>query len=70
MPISEYFKGHGKEVMSSMKKKYGERGESVFYATAKKKGMERPGKGKKKKKVNTGPSDKVVNKHTKGNPHY
>lgn len=67
MPISGYFKGHGKEVMSSMNKKYGKRGEQIFYATAKKKGMERPGK---KKKVNTGPSDKVVNKHTKGNPHY
>lgn len=67
MPISEYFKGHGKEVMSSMNKKYGERGKEVFYATAKKKGMERP--GKKKKRANTGPSDKVIRKHT-GNPHY
>lgn len=37
MPISKYYKGKGKEVMSSMKKEYGEeKGESVFYATANK----------------------------------
>lgn len=35
MPIGEYFKGHGREVMSNMKDEYGEKkGESVFYATA------------------------------------
>jgi hypothetical protein len=39
MPISEYFKGHGSEVMKSMRKKYGARAEEVFYATANKKGM-------------------------------
>ena len=43
MPISEYFGGHGSEVMSNMKDEYGdEKGESVFYATANKR--------KKKKK--------------------
>jgi hypothetical protein len=37
MPISRYFKGHGSEVMSKMKEKYGaDKGESVFYATANK----------------------------------
>lgn len=50
MPVSEYFKGHGSEVMSSMKKKYGSSGgERVFYATANKKGM--------------APSDKIKKKH-------
>lgn len=35
MPQSEYFKGHGKEVMADMKERYGDKkGESVFYATA------------------------------------
>lgn len=43
MPVSKYFKGHGEEVMSNMKKEYGDKkGESVFYATANKKG-EKPG---------------------------
>ena len=38
MPISRYYGGHGDEVMSSMKKKYGDKkGVSVFYATANKK---------------------------------
>jgi len=38
MPVGEYYKGHGDEVMSSMKKTYGEKkGKSVFYATANKK---------------------------------
>ena len=64
MPIAEYYKGSGEKVMASMKKKYGEKkGKSVFYATAKKKDMERPGKGKGKKKANVGPSDKVMRKH-------
>jgi hypothetical protein len=40
MPISKYFKGHGEEVMSKMKKQYGsKKGKSVFYATANKKSM-------------------------------
>ena len=48
MPLSKYFKGHGEEVMSKMKKKYGsEKGERVFYATS-----------NKHKGVNTGPSKK------------
>lgn len=49
MPISKYYKGHGSEVMSSMKKRYGsEEGERVFYATANKKGMAPSDKTKKK----------------------
>ncbi len=38
MPISKYYKGHGEEVMSNMKKTYKdpEKAESVFYATANK----------------------------------
>lgn len=37
MPVSEYFKGRGKKVMSKMKKRYGKKkGENVFYATANK----------------------------------
>lgn len=40
MPISKYFKGHGDEVMSNMKREYGDKkGESVFYATANKRGV-------------------------------
>jgi hypothetical protein len=49
MPLSKYFGGHGKEVMSSMQKKYGKDAESIFYATANKKGLN--------------PSDKVKKKH-------
>jgi hypothetical protein len=50
MPVSEYYRGHGAEVMSDMKKRYGSKaGERVFYATANKKGMNRPGKRNKKK---------------------
>jgi len=49
MPISEYYKGSGEKVMKNMKKEYGDKkGESVFYATANKKGMNRPGKKKGK----------------------
>lgn len=49
MPLSKYYKGHGEDVMSKMKKKYGEeKGERVFYATANKKGL--------------GPSEEVVKK--------
>lgn len=33
MPVSEYYKGHGKEVMAGMRKKYGKRAKKVFYAT-------------------------------------
>ncbi len=52
MPLSKYYGGHGEEVMSSMKKKYGkDKGESVFYATANKRGLK------------TGPSKKVLKKH-------
>lgn len=38
MPISKYFKGHGDEVMQSMKKTYKDpkKAKSVFYATANK----------------------------------
>lgn len=54
MPVSEYYKGEGSKVMSSMKSRYGDKdGERVFYATANKRGMNRPGKkssGKKAKK--------------------
>lgn len=40
MPISRYFKGHGSEVMADMKDRYGDKkGESVFYATANKRGQ-------------------------------
>lgn len=52
MPLSEYFKGKGDKVMSSMKDEYGDKkGKQVFYATANKK------KGKnKKKRLGIGPS--------------
>jgi len=52
-PINEYYKGSGDKVMANMKKEYGDKGgERVFYATANKKGMNRPGKksGKKSSK--------------------
>lgn len=46
MPLSKYFGGHGEEVMSNMKKEYGdEKGKSVFYATENK---NKKDKGKKK----------------------
>lgn len=49
MPLGEYFKGSGSEVMSSMKKQYGDKkGESVFYATANKQGMTPKKKAPKK----------------------
>ena len=48
MPISEYYKGHGDEVMSNMKKEYGDKeGERVFYATNNKRNK---GKSKKRSK--------------------
>lgn len=43
-PLSDYFGGHGEDVMKAMKKKYGRRAKEVFYATANK-------SGKKRKKV-------------------
>ncbi len=50
MPVSEYYKGEGSKVMAGMKKRYGEKkGKEVFYATANKNGMNRPGKKNKKK---------------------
>jgi hypothetical protein len=50
MPVSEYYKGSGEKVMSSMKKRYGDKaGERVFYATANKRDMNRPGKKHKVK---------------------
>lgn len=53
MPLSKYFGGHGEEVMSKMKKEYGEeKGKKVFYATS-----------NKRKQVKTGPSDKVKKRH-------
>ena len=53
MPVSEYYKGSGEKVMRSMMKRYGRKGgKRVFYATANKMGMNRPGKknGKRKKR--------------------
>ena len=51
--VSVQWKPEGEGVMSSMKKKYGsDKGESVFYATAEKKGMKPAAKpGKKMKKA-------------------
>ncbi len=49
MPIGEYFKGKGEEVMGDMKERYGEdKGKSVFYATANKNKM-RPADANNKK---------------------
>jgi hypothetical protein len=51
VPVSEYYKGSGEKVMSSMKKRYGDKaGERVFYATANKRDMNRPGKKKSRKR--------------------
>lgn len=52
MPISKYYGGHGSEVMSKMKSKYGaKKGKSVFYATANKRGLDTgPSEGFKKKR--------------------
>ena len=50
MPLSKYYGGHGEEVMSKMRKKYGEKkGKQVFYATANKRDMTGPSKNVKKK---------------------
>lgn len=52
MPLSKYYGGHGEKVMKSMKETYGkDKGESVFYATANKKGLD------------TGPTKKLRKKH-------
>lgn len=51
MPVSKYYKGHGDQVMSNMKREYGsDEGKRVFYATANKKKMKptsKRGGGKK-----------------------
>lgn len=50
--------------MSSMQSRYGDKkGKQVFYATANKKGMNRPGKGKKK--GSAGPSDNAFQRMLK-----
>ena len=44
MPIAKYYRGHGTKVMKEMKKRYGKKkGESVFYATAAKRGLKGSG---------------------------
>lgn len=49
MPVNEYYKGHGTEVMQNMQDQYGkDKGKRVFYATANKRNMNRPGKRRKK----------------------
>lgn len=49
MPVSSYFRGKGSSVMADMVKRYGDKkGKSVFYATAKARGLERPGKKRAK----------------------
>lgn len=41
MPLSEYYGGKGEQVMKKMKAKHGDKkGKQVFYANAKKKGLE------------------------------
>ncbi len=53
MPLSNYFKGKGNEVMSSMQKEYGDKkGKNVFYATS----------NKQKKKKGLGPSENFFGK--------
>lgn len=52
MPVESYFKGKGDSVLKDMKSRYGDKkGNSVFYATAKKRGLDagkRSTKGKRK----------------------
>lgn len=52
MPISKYFEGKGKQVMSDMKKTYDdpEKAKQVFYATANKQGLTARAAGWKKNK--------------------
>jgi hypothetical protein len=45
VPVEKYFAGHGREVMAKMRKKYGDRAERVFYATANKRGETAESKG-------------------------
>ena len=50
MPISRYFSGHGSQVMSDMKDRYGEKkGKQVFYATANKKSQNPAGENENNK---------------------
>lgn len=45
MPVNEYFKGKGSEVLAKMLKEYGaKKGKQVFYATANKQGQKPKGK--------------------------
>ena len=47
MPVSDHYKGHGAEVMSSMKKTYGpETAKRVFYATENKRKNQKKSKRK------------------------
>ncbi len=55
MPKSAYFGGHGKKVLKDMKKRYGKRAESVFYATANARGL-KPGERGKADKAKRTPS--------------
>ena len=51
MPLSNYYKGHGEEVMAKMEKEYGkEKGKKVFYAKANKMKSMLPSEKKGKKK--------------------
>lgn len=44
MPLDNYFKGHGIEVMNNMTKEYGaKKAKNVFYGTANSKGMKPKG---------------------------
>lgn len=53
MPLAKYFQGKGEKVMRAMSKHYGDKkGKSVFYATAKKQGLEPSEEFKKKHKLN------------------
>ena len=52
MPINEYYKGYGSEVMENMTKQYGsKKGKQVFYATANKKKMKASHKADDQKKA-------------------
>jgi len=50
MPISKHYGGHGDEVMSSMKKTYGdsEKAKRVFYATENARKNDRKPRGRKR----------------------
>ena len=52
MSVNKYFKGKGREVMESMRKRYGDKeGKKIFYATANARNMNPPGKKKRSKKT-------------------